>query len=324
MEKYPPYQLPTLKKETEEIINNFTRNEIDMFKDKLTIEKVTLLLMVVTESEFHAALLYLSKSEDGKQCVLSEKSSYFIGNWGRISAALVKQDQPGITSARKVTCSAIRIFKNLKAIISLGVCGLLSTELKLADVIVPTKIIGYTIMNQDKNLIFSSFDLTHGKNIINFLENNKGSWSFTYVNEFSEKTTKDSISKHKDYKAKAINAPIISGHLNIKNSQLKERLNKDIADSRMAGIEMEGIGISEGIDLEGKEREIEFLVVKAGSDYAIDTSKTQWQAFSAKAAADFVYIQLKSEKATEWFLTGKTSPMCMHLHVLYICCSIIH
>jgi len=295
MEKHPPNcSLTMLKDETKEILDNFKRNEINTIKDKIHINNVKLLLMVVTESEFHAALLYLDKAE-GRQGVLIEKDrpfTYFIGNWGEISAALVKQNTEGIATARKLTCSAIRIFQNLKAIISLGVCGLLSTKLKLADVIVPTKITGYRIVNTDKNLVFSPFDIKCGKNIRNILNNNKSSWYLTCA--------EDKQGKHM---AKAVNAPIITGHLKMENSKLKDRLIKDIHGASMAGIEMEGVGIWEGMDIE--EKEIEFLVVKAGSDYANEIKNTQWQPFSAKAAADFVYNQLKSKKAKDWFLTGK-------------------
>jgi len=318
MEKYPPkYNLKSLKEETAEIKNTFERTEIDMYKDKPIIEKVKLLLMVVTDSEFHATLLYLSKSKETQQCVLPAKNRhYFIGSWGKISAALVKQDTEGIETARKLTCSSIRIFKNLKAIISLGVCGLLSTKMKLADVIVPTKITGYRIIYKDKNLTFSPFDIKCGQNILHFLNDKKSSWSFSSANKSSVKTPKESTSKHEEYEVKAISTEIVSGHLKMEDSKLKGKLNRDIAGSRMAGIEMEGMGIWEGIEIE--EKEIEFLVVKAGSDYANETKTTQWQAFSSKAAASFVYTQLKSAKAIEWFQAGKILPACI-LYLLQYC-----
>lgn len=297
----PDFNLQQLKTDTANIAEKYS--PVDNKKKEKIASTIKLLLVVVTESEFRAALLYLNKSSNGKQFKLSQEHTqfiYYVGKWGDITAALVRQDQEGVTSVTNLTCSAIRKFKNLKAIISLGVCGCLSGHLEMGSVIVPKQVLGYRIVNEGRKLIFSQCNIESGKTLFKYLVDNLGDWSYQCNRK---KLNNDPAGKQM---AKAIAIPIVSGQLKINNYKLRDKLRSSIAAGKeKAGIEMEGLGIWDGITYSGKTKDIEFIVVKAVSDYSDEKMSGEWQPFAACAAADFVYAQLNKEGARKWFCKGK-------------------
>ena len=274
------YTLDDLVEEVKNPLAKFDKNILDEQKDKKMIDGALLLLMVVNSSEYYAAMHYFSKNE--AKVLKSKHNTYYVGKWGKIPAALVQQGEQGtggVKGSQETTRSSVCLFKNLKVIIALGVCATMG---ELGDVIVSTRIDGCTHKVLGDGIINRSLKVPPGTTIYNALHHNHLSWSFP-------------CTKTKDYKAKAVFKPMLSG------SQLIAKLIASIS-KEAGGIEMEGIGVLDGIDSTEKAGQIDFIIVKAGCDYADETKNKEWQPVAAMAAADFVYSQLDRNTPDEWIL----------------------
>lgn len=276
------YTLDDLKKEAKDFIH-ISKNTVLKSSDT-AIHRVLLLLMVVNDSEFFAAMNYFSKSEEAK--TLNFKNHlYYIGKWVGIPAALVQQNNQGHSNAQQLTHSSIGLFKNLKVIIALGVCG---TVNGLGNVIVSSRIDGCDITKIIPGQIINRAQrYKPGQNILSFFKSD--TWSY--------QCTKQNTA---EYTAVAVLKPMLSGCPLIASGEYRDQLMADVSQEA-GGVEMEGIGVIEAIESSNKRDRIEFIIVKAGCDYADETKNKEWQPVAAMAAADFVYCQLDNEIVRDWF-----------------------
>ena len=289
-EKVPVRNLKYTIEDLQDIVKDSLQTfSNDVLKDEKVIDSVLLLLMVVNSREFLAAMYYFNKN---KAKVFScSNNLYYIGKWGEIPAALVQQRQQGIGSpdeAQEVARSSINLFKNLKAIVALGVCGTMG---RLGDVIVSSRIDGCNLYKmKGVNYINRGTKGRPGKNICNFFMTGANTWSF--------QCTKPNT---KEYKAVAALKPMLSGCPLIASGEYRDKLIASVS-KEAGGVEMEGIGVVTAIEAATKRDSIEFIIVKAGCDYADESKNKEWQPVAAMAAADFVYSQLNTRIALEWFL----------------------
>jgi len=284
------YTIGDLEKKVEDSLRGFNNNALDINRDKGIIDGVQFLFMVVNRSEFLAAMFYFSKSE--ARILKSGDNIYYVGKWGKIPAALVKQLDQGIagpSSSQQITISSINLFKNLKVIIALGVCG---TFGRLGDVIVSSRIDGCDRQKiKGDQIICRGLNFQPGKTIRQFLDPDAAIWSF--------KCTKPGVEEHK---AKAEFKPMLSGCHLIASRENREKLKN--VSQEAGGLEMEGIGVVYGIDIAGKNGQIEFVIVKAGCDFADESKKKEWQPVAAMAAAEFVYERLNKEIVYQHYNKG--------------------
>ena len=271
----------TLENLQEMIVDSLQRFDTDVLTDKKVIDGVFLLLMVVNLSEFYAAMCYFNTNKTKEY----NDNIYYIGKWGEIPAALV-QTSPGRT--QQLTLSSISLFKDLKVIVALGVCGTLG---RLGDVIVSSRIDEYgQFMMRGDQMISRGIPYRPGINIHKVFMTNAHTWSFQCTKPGTE-----------EYKAVAVSKPILSGHSWIASREFRDKLIASFS-SEAGGIEMEGIGVIEGITIANKRDKIEFIIVKAGCDYADEGKYKEWQPVAAMAAADFVYRQLNTGIGVDWLL----------------------
>jgi len=275
------YTIDDLKREVEDPLRKFDNNVLDEQRDKHIIDGVQFLFMVVNPSEFLAAMYYFSKSE--AKILHSGGSNYYVGKWGKIPAALVQQGEQGITGpngSQHLTESSIYLFKNLKVIIALGVCGTMG---RLGDVIVSSRIDGCDRQKIGGNKIIDrALKCRPGQTIYNFFKLSADIWSFQCTKQGTEE------------QAKAVFKPMLSGCPLIASGEYRDKLIENVSQEA-GGVEMEGIGVVDGIDIAKKKDQIEFVVVKAGCDYADESKNKEWQPVAAMAAADFAYTQLDKE-----------------------------
>ena len=284
------YTVDDLQKEVTNSLHIFKNNTLSI-GDKEIIDSVVLLLMTVNHSEFLATMYYFSKNE-GKG-LHYQKNIYYVGKWGKIPAAVVQQGEKGTTNpdvAKNLTRVSIELFTNLKLIIGLGVCG---TTGRLGDVIVSSQIDKCDLYKEKGNpLIYRSpIKCQPGSNIHNIFNISVNTWSFD--------CTKQGIEL---YKAHAEIGPMLSGCLMIASGEYRDKLIANIKE-KGGGVEMEGMSIAEGIENTKKGDQIEFIIVKAGCDYADESKNKEWQPVAAMAAADFVYTGLNTKIVYDWILS---------------------
>ena len=261
-------------------------NPLNEHTDKNIIESILLLIMVVNSSEFLASMCYFGENE-GKT-LYSGGNNYFVGKWGGIPAALVKQSDQGVDLSKELTDSSIKLFKNLKAIIALGVCA---TVGRLGDVIVSSRIDACNLTKiAGDRFIDRGIRYPPGINIKMFLIDRIDLWEYPCTKPGTE-----------EYNAKAMSKPMLSGAPLIASRDFRDRMIAHVSPEAM-GIEMEGIGVINGIIMAKKQDTIEFIIVKAGCDYADESKNKEWQPVAAMAAADFVYKQLSRQFVIQWFM----------------------
>ena len=275
------YTLGDLILQTKDKLEGFDNNTLDKHSNKAIINGVRLLLMVVNSSEFYAAMNYFSRSEAKK--LESDGDIYYVGKWGKISAALVQQSRPGIAGpdgSQQLTIASINLFKNLEVIIALGVCATIG---RLGDVIVSSQIDGcdnIKIVGNNIQIINRGIKANPGRKIYKHLKQNHDIWSFVCTTQETE-----------IHEAKAVIKPMLSGVPLVASAEYREKL-KESVNLEAEGLEMEGIGVIHGIESAQKKDTTEFIIVKAGCDYADEYKSKEWQPVAAMAAADFVYYQL--------------------------------
>ena len=271
-----------------------TRNNIDEIdksvlnndEDKDIINGVKLLIMVVNSSEYYAAMHYFSKSKVSKLTNNTDGTIYYVGKWDKIPAALVRQHKNGSVESKDLTEMSTAIFHNLEVIVSLGVCG--TTE-KLGQVLVSSKICGCNDLKITDTIIDRGDITEPGDRILKCLKDNFECWSFLCTKE-----------GYDQYKSNAEFKPMLSGTHLIASGDYRDKLIQGV-NREAVGVEMEGVGVLLGLKKAKKRDQIEFIIVKAGCDYADESKHNEWQPVAAMAAADFLYEQLKKCVGDQFF-----------------------
>ena len=274
------YTLDDLIQMTRNKIDEIDKNILDSDKAKDIINGVKLLIMVVNSSEYYAAMYYFSKDKVHK-LINADNTIYCVGKWNDINSALVRQHKNGSIESKDLTEMSIALFHNLEVIVSLGVCG---TTTKLGQVLVSSKICGCNDLKMADKIINRSDSTEPGDCILKCLKDNYECWSFLCTKE-----------GYDQYKSDAIFQPMLSGTPLIASGEYREKLIQGV-NSEAVGVEMEGVGVLLGLKKAKKRDQIEFIIVKAGCDYADESKSKEWQPVAAMAAADFLYKQLKKCK----------------------------
>ena len=256
----------------------FTLCEDDANED---CKNVQLLLMTVNNNEFFAVLYYMAnKHKDGdntpKSLTVMSGTRFFIGEFAHIPAALVQHAQ-GSAESQFVAGEAINLFQNLKAIVAVGVCG---TFGELGNVIVSSKIAGYVNCKVDKDGRFLSRDSDcKASRVLTSCLQAHNEWKFNCT---KEENSVECLSE-------VCFKPFLSSSTLVAFQNFRDKIREDICRDAM-GIEMEGIGIINILELKNKKG-IDFAIVKAGCDYANEDKNKEWQPVAAMAAADLVSFQ---------------------------------
>ena len=272
-------------------INKIENNVMDRDQDKHMINGVQLLLMVVNPSEYYAAMFYFSKKE--AKILNNDGTIYYIGKWGEIPAALVKQQDSGfngIGRSNQLTRLSVNLFCNLELIVAIGVCGITVPSEGLANVVVSTKICGCNDLKVTDEIINRSEITEPGDRILKYLKHNNEFWSFTCTKP-----------EYNQYKSEAKFKPMLSGTPLIASGEFRDKLIRGV-NKEAVGVEMEGIGVLQALREVKKRDSIEFIIVKAGCDYADESKNKEWQPVAAMAAADFLYEQLTKKIVYQDFI----------------------
>ena len=240
-------------------------------------DTVRLLLMTVSENEFHAALHYMANkhmhdSEDSEipKIFASENATYYyIGNFAKIPAALVKHKQG---QSKNVASEALKIFANLKGIIAIGICG---TYGELGDVIVSSEIVPNS--HSEKPI---------SETLLNFLQA-PGKWEFNCTND----------SRPNQCLSQSHYEPFCLSTQKLETENVKDAM----------GIDIEGSGIVEAIK---DNHNVHFIIVKAGCGYADEKPNEAWEPVAAMAATSFVDFKFRLPIPEKWF-TGMYVHICI-------------
>ena len=282
-----------LEKDLSCVFDKFGSSEYTLSESNSSEEcsNVRLLLMTVNDSEFYATLYYMTNKHKHKneedliipRSLTISGTKFYIGTFANIPTALVRHNQ-GSANSQHVAGEAFRLFSNLAAIIAVGVCG---TFGELGDVIVSSKIVGYENIKYDKDgKVLNRDSAPSGSQILTKFLTEKNNWKFNCTNSvlcLSELHEK----------------PILSASTLVAYQNFRDKIREDVCREAM-GIEMEGIGVVNAKNFNGKNN-IEFIVVKAGCDYATKEKNKKWQAVAAMAAADLVYFQFDRPPVWDWF-----------------------
>ena len=252
---------------------------MDYNKHKELIGGVKILIMVVESNEYNAAMHYFVKGEV-KGLTVEDGTTYYVGKWGKIPAALV---HVAGKSTEDPTKKAIKLFHTLETIIALGVCG---TTKYAGCVLVSDKIYKYCKQELPSGNIFDTSDFAEPvSRIFELLHNNYVQWSFVCTEEG-------------DNKSEAKFVPMLSG-TNLTASREDQDKLIHVVNEEGFGVEMGGKGILSGIKEENKKTD--FIIVKGGCNYANKDKSEKWQPTAAMAAADFLYSQLNKSGYEQLF-----------------------
>ena len=298
------YSASNLKRSISDVLQRCGTKEFTLYEDE-NFEYVQLLLMTVNDNEFYATLYYMAnKHKDNdfnwpKSLTINDGTRFFIGNFANIPAALVQQRKQGTAVSHHVAVRAMEVFVNLKAIVAVGVCG---TFEELGDVIVSSKIVGYENHKYDTDgKILSRDPAPSGSHILlNFLQA-QYNWEFNCTNDTSSVQCLSQL----HYK------PFLSASTLVAYQAFRDKIREDIC-REAAGIEMEGIGVVNALGLNNRN-DVNFIIVKAGCDYANEEKNKEWQPVAAMAAADFLYFQFNKPAPNRWF---RGMYICMYICIV--------
>ena len=220
----------------------YGRKTISVLPNDQLLKEVVLLLLTVNQNEDNAVLCYLEpltghtdiykymqRVIDGSH---SQHAIYYIGKYGAIPTA-VRQIKPGgeINGAINAPYLALRCFKNLNAIIAVGVACGVEKWTKIFDVLVADK-----VCNFDQAKIQAGRILNRGFAIpVSQLL----SAIFGQIIKWPDDDIKERLDKCNVPKPKIKQGVILSGPYLINDSNTKNELIQNFAPEAI-GIEMEG------------------------------------------------------------------------------------
>ena len=254
--------------------------------------KVVVLLVTVNDKEYHAVLAYL-KPLDGYSEIyryhdrkshgnhFSEAAIYCIGNYGACPAA-VRQIKPGSSlqgGASSVPTLAYNCFKNLGAIIGVGVACGVEKKTDMCDVLVSDKVTNYA-----KARIQGSGELQRGETI------QTSSYLVELFNHFKIEFPSQDLHirlKNSGIRPKVKVGEILSGPYLIDNAAVKAEKIDTFAPEAI-GIEMEAGYLVEGT----QQSQINTIMVKGVCDFGDGNKTKEFQPTAALLAADYVHTCL--------------------------------
>ncbi len=246
-------------------------------------DEVLVIVHVVTDNEYWAALDHIEPPDGSSRCV-GYKRGAALGTFGGYKAALVQ-------TGRGQAChdeieKALVNFPNAQFILAVGIAYASSRKCKFADVLVSTHI------EHLANLEFTEDNeiLTRGE----LVEINQD-----LFNTFCKKTDVWAVKKHSctesDYSGshpEIHTGVVISAPWLINNIEIKDRL-LDTSPKAVGG-EMEGailLQLQSKLFGQSPSRRIGVIVIKGVADD--DTEGKQWQLTAAMAAVGFASFQLE-------------------------------
>ena len=234
--------------------------------------KYEVLLEVVNVIEFYTVISNIQEDEIKK--VIIDDYPYFFGSWGKVPVVMIQtgktmgaQHENGSENRTRL---ALKVLPSIKYVFAVGICGGVVKKgvptVKLGEVVISSKIIGYDHQKKDENRGFS-MDLTQNK-----------FYQFLMKPDSSVRGTKFGT--------------VFSGSWFVADATDAQQQLLDL-DPLGVGIEMEGIGIAFAC-LTAKSK-VECLVVKGVSDYAGVGKNDDWQPAAAINAVKYLSKMLNKK-----------------------------
>ena len=265
----------------------YGKKKISTLPDKQSniLDEVVLLLLTVNDNEDYAALCYLEplpghdeifryyQREDAG--VQTQHAIYLIGKYGACPAA-IRQIKPGaeIGGATTVPNLAFRCFKNLNAIIGMGVACGVEKKVKLCDVLVADKVKNYDQARLEKGGPLSRAYAIPTSDLLSSIFRQKIMWPDDEIKERLEEC---------NVKPKIKQGIILSGPYLIDDIKIKKELIQNFA-SEAIGIEMEAAYLFKA----AQQVPTHMTIVKAVCDFGDGKKNKDCQPTAALLAANCV------------------------------------
>ena len=265
----------------------YGQKKISILSDKQLniLDQVLLLLLTVNENEDYAAVCYLEPLPGHNKIfryfqrddagVQTQHAIYLIGKYGACPAA-VRQIEPGaeIGGATTAPNLAFRCFKNLNAIIGMGVACGVEKEVELCDVLVANKVNNYDQARLEQGGPLSRGFALPTSDALSSIFKQTIMWP-------------DGAIKERLYKCnvnpKIKQGIILSGPYLIDNAKIKKELIQKFA-SEAIGIEMEAAYLFKG----AQQVPTHMTIVKAVCDFGDGKKNKVFQPTAALLAANCV------------------------------------
>lgn len=287
----------------------YGKKKISDLPNEQILKQVILLLLTVNTNENNAVLCYLEPLTSHKDIYKyiqqvddhsqSQSMIYYIGNYGKVPTAVRQITSVSEFGDVSVTTYGLDFscFKNLNAIIWVGIiCGV-ETHVKICDVLVANEIIDFDLCRLSQVDVVNS-----GKSVplqlISVNKENKISTSEFLSSLFKQKDVnwpddeiKERLVKCHVPKPKLRHGIIVSVPNHIHNNNTKDEMLREIAPEAI-GIEMERAY------LHTSELGLHLAIVKAVYDYGGDTTNKIFQPTAALLAANCLKMYLDDPQIT--------------------------
>ena len=265
------------------------------------LDQVILLLLTVNDNEDNAALCYLEpltgydkifkhwqKEVAGEQ---SQHAVYLIGKYGACPAA-VRQIKPGAEIGGVTTAPnlAFRCFKNLNAIIGMGVACGIEKKVNFCDVLVADKVNNYDQARLEEGGPLNRGCALSTSDLLSSMFRQKSMWPDGEI--------KERLDKCKLY-PKIKQGIILSGPYLIDDKKIKKELIQNFA-SEAIGIEMEAAYLFKA----AQQVRTHMTIVKAVCDFGDGKKNKVFQPTAALLAANCVKRYLDDEGAVKMLRKG--------------------
>ena len=288
----------------EELYNmGYLKKEISTLPDAQksnVLDKVLLLLLTVNNNEDNAAFCYLEPLPGHNEIfkywqrddagVRAEHAIYRIGKYGACPAA-VRQIKPGseISGATTAPTLAFRCFKNLNAIIGMGVACGVEKKTKLCDVLVADKVNNYDQARLEEGDTLNRGLALPTSSLLSEIFRQRIMWPDDEIKERLDKCK---------MKPKIKQGVILSGPYLIDDKKIKKDLIQNFA-SEAVGIEMEAAYLFRA----AQQVPTHMTIVKAVCDFGDGKKNKDFQPTAALLAANCVKRYL-DEGAVEMLQRG--------------------
>ena len=260
---------------------------ITKFSSELVTD-IKVLLMTATDDEEKGVLTYLEpKDEDGSviRTLIDDDSGIIlhIGKYGNnpvivVKSAESKRFQGSIHAAIALTI-VLRECKDIKYVISIGICFGMSKDDKFADIQISDIVVDQSTKRVGTDRAHSGYRGAQPPVPRKMLHKFETTENFSLLTE-------------PQYSVNVKKGPIIAANTLVDNLAEKEKMKENRHDA--VGGEMEGAGIMAAIEYVDN---VKAIIIKAVGDRA-DGSKDRcrgWKPFAARAAAYYVKEMLSKE-----------------------------
>lgn len=218
---------------------------IELYKQKINI-----LIYVANEIEFSTTRKFLIKNSKNNKIIsfIEDDNQYYISKLGSYPIVLVKGGTIGqihVSTCDEIISKALKSFHNINYLVTVGVCGAASNDVKIGDVIIANGVIDYESQKIKKDGI---------------IDRSQGIYQKTLSSIISSKV---SLMKYSEFKVHY--GKILSGNKLINNKDYADDLLKIFPEA--IALDMEGYAIAR---LAMTYKLKDWLFVKSASDKLYD------------------------------------------------------